>query len=203
MASGGWFRLYGGISQFTYLIKTWSIRMPGFDLNGQVYKQIGFKIINGKNGVAREYMVFRSHCADCGEEFEAHCPSDLQYFTPNRRCPDHSRPGEAVKRKNLADPKPGTPAKQFKPGDRCRTSGVYVVRHKADHLPARHLIVYSGTEFLPCCKCGSKVRYELATSVSSIDDRKEFRYVARTRPVLTWCSTPSTRARRSRHQTGL
>jgi hypothetical protein len=49
--------------------------MISFSLDGQIYELIAIEVISDDDFPLLEEFVFRSHCADCGEEFLWRSPS--------------------------------------------------------------------------------------------------------------------------------
>lgn len=67
-------------------------------VSGQAYKEVGREPYLRKNGKLTELIVWRSHCAECGEPFEIRTSAKSRRFIPNRRCHLHKQPGVRVKR---------------------------------------------------------------------------------------------------------
>jgi hypothetical protein len=132
-----------------------------------IYELIAIEVMEDEDGFPVEEFVLRSHCADCGEEFLWRSPGGVG-LTPNRRCHAHRQPGKKVKYQKLASPKKRPPAKPFKPGTTCSTSGIYAVQHSGDHYPRTHVMVRSGQKFRKCRTCGDNVRYRPITAVSAM-----------------------------------
>ena len=62
--------------------------------DGQRYVVIDIRPYRRKDGTPTTLIVWRSHCSDCGQPFELTTP--LATKGPNRRCPAHHAPGQAV-----------------------------------------------------------------------------------------------------------
>jgi len=52
--------------------------------------------------------------------------------------------------------------RDFKPGERCEASGLYVVTHDRNHTPPHEVTVILGELFLPCRVCDHHVRFRAA-----------------------------------------
>jgi hypothetical protein len=53
-------------------------------------------------------------------------------------------------------------AKDFKPGEKCEASGIYLVTHDRNHVPPHEVTVVLGERFPPCRGCGEQPRYRAA-----------------------------------------
>ena len=62
--------------------------------DGQRYVVIDIWPYRRKDGTPTTLIVWRSHCSDCGQSFELTTPLATKW--PNRRCPAHHAPGQAV-----------------------------------------------------------------------------------------------------------
>jgi hypothetical protein len=51
---------------------------------------------------------------------------------------------------------------EFKPGDSCSRSGIYMVTHAKPHIEPHEVTAITGDEFPQCYGCLEKVRYVLA-----------------------------------------
>lgn len=65
--------------------------------NGQRYDFVRAEPYVRRDGTDTELLVWRSHCAHCGERFTLRTPRGSPKFMPNRRCQKHKRPGMRVK----------------------------------------------------------------------------------------------------------
>jgi hypothetical protein len=66
--------------------------------DGQTYRFVAEQPYIRTDGQPSRVLVFASHCAQCGREFEFKC-SAASKFSPNRRCADHRAPGRRVRRR--------------------------------------------------------------------------------------------------------
>ena len=62
--------------------------------DGQRYVVIDIRPYRRKDGTSTTLIVWRSHCSNCGQPFELTTPLATKW--PNRRCPAHHAPGQAV-----------------------------------------------------------------------------------------------------------
>jgi hypothetical protein len=53
-------------------------------------------------------------------------------------------------------------AKDFKPGEKCEASGIYLVTHDRNHVPPHEVTVVLGEPFPPCRGCGQQPRFRAA-----------------------------------------
>ena len=54
---------------------------------------------------------------------------------------------------------PFDPARDFRPGDRCEASGIYLVNHGGNHVPPHEVTVVFGDAFPYCRECGEDLRF--------------------------------------------
>lgn len=64
---------------------------------GQSYRMIGTFKRARANGTEALILTWASPCAECGAQFTFTTPAASSKFAPNRRCPEHKRPGCRVK----------------------------------------------------------------------------------------------------------
>ena len=53
-------------------------------------------------------------------------------------------------------------AKDFRPGEKCEASGIYLVTHDRNHVPPHDVTVVLGEPFPPCRGCGQQPRFRAA-----------------------------------------
>jgi hypothetical protein len=70
--------------------------------DGQSYEFARTEPHTRRDGTETTLMVWRSHCAQCGEPFEVLTPAGSGKFSPNRRCQKHKRPGVRVRTADAA-----------------------------------------------------------------------------------------------------
>jgi hypothetical protein len=69
--------------------------------DGQCYESVRTEPYTRLNGRETTLLVWRSHCPTCGDAFEVRTPLRARKFEPNRRCPEHKRPGVKVNRRRV------------------------------------------------------------------------------------------------------
>jgi len=63
----------------------------------------------------------------------------------------------------------------FKPGDKCKASGIYDVIHDTEHSERHQVTVVYNDHFPPCNHCGEDVRFKLAYKAIHIHSHKHFK----------------------------
>ncbi len=68
-----------------------------WNFGGQLYARVGIQPHVRQDGTVTELVIWRTHCADCGEVFEV---TSVASSSPNlnRRCNRHKAAGRKVKR---------------------------------------------------------------------------------------------------------
>lgn len=64
---------------------------------GQTYAYRGEVPYMKRDGTETTLSRWFTHCAQCGEPFEATTPTHSLEFHPSRRCAKHKRPGQRVR----------------------------------------------------------------------------------------------------------
>jgi hypothetical protein len=67
--------------------------------DGQRYTEAGARLYQRRDGSYTNLTVWLSHCPVCDGAFEVLTPALSKKWEPNRRCPQHKRPGVPVRRK--------------------------------------------------------------------------------------------------------
>lgn len=65
-----------------------------FLIKGQRFNLVGYRDHERRDGVTTTLLVWKSHCAECGQPFET-CSPALQ-LPESRRCKPHRAPGRKV-----------------------------------------------------------------------------------------------------------
>jgi hypothetical protein len=65
-------------------------------VEGQRYEVCAVRPHCRQDGTETLLIVWRGHCAECGRSFEQ--TTTLKSKAPNRRCPEHRKPGRPVTR---------------------------------------------------------------------------------------------------------
>lgn len=75
---------------------------------GQFYWLVGYRPHVCRDGREIELEIWRSRCAECGEEFDFGWPiNSKKPFGPSRRCAEHKAPGHRVARGRPRPPRRG------------------------------------------------------------------------------------------------
>jgi hypothetical protein len=64
---------------------------------GQLYRRIAVKPYIRADGSTTQLATWQSECPFCGEPFEIQTTRLQRLREPNRRCPEHRRPGSPVR----------------------------------------------------------------------------------------------------------
>lgn len=63
----------------------------------------------------------------------------------------------------------------FKPGEKCKQSGIYTVIHDPNHHEMHQVTCVNGKPFPPCNHCGHHVRFKLKIAAQHLDTHPEFK----------------------------
>lgn len=63
----------------------------------------------------------------------------------------------------------------FKPGEKCKQSGIYTVLHDPNHVKTHEVTCVNGKTFPPCNRCGHHVRFKLKYAAIHIDQSQHFK----------------------------
>ena len=77
---------------------------------GQIYRRIAVEPYIRADGSETRLATWQSECPECGELFEITTTRLHRLRQPNRRCPEHRRPGSPVRK--------GFPSETFAGGDK-------------------------------------------------------------------------------------
>jgi hypothetical protein len=64
---------------------------------GQLYRRIAIELYIRADGSATQLATWESQCPVCGEPFTIQTTRLHRLREPNRRCPQHRRPGSPVR----------------------------------------------------------------------------------------------------------
>jgi hypothetical protein len=64
---------------------------------GQIYRRIAIEPYVRDDGSETRLATWESECPECGEVFTIQSTRLRKLHQPNRRCPDHRRPGSPVR----------------------------------------------------------------------------------------------------------
>jgi hypothetical protein len=64
---------------------------------GQIYRRIAVEPYLRADGSETQLATWQSECPVCGEPFEIQTTRLRRLREPNRRCPEHRRPGSPVR----------------------------------------------------------------------------------------------------------
>ena len=62
----------------------------------------------------------------------------------------------------------------FKPGDKVRQSGIYLVTHDDEHAKPHEVVCVNGKTFPPCNGCGDHPRFKLVRMAKHIEQSEHF-----------------------------
>jgi len=65
-------------------------------------------------------------------------------------------------------------ARQYRPGDTVRQSGIYEVVHDREHRSSHEVVMVSGDKFPPCETCSDRVRFKLVRGATYIFFDQDF-----------------------------
>jgi hypothetical protein len=66
---------------------------------GQRYRRIAIEPYIRDDGTETQLATWESECPECGEPFTIQSTRLKRLRSPNRRCPEHRRPGSPVRRR--------------------------------------------------------------------------------------------------------
>lgn len=64
---------------------------------------------------------------------------------------------------------------EFKPGEKCKRSGIYRVAHDDEHTAEHEVTVVHGKPFPPCRDCGDHPRFTLVKGAQHIEHNEYFK----------------------------
>lgn len=66
-------------------------------------------------------------------------------------------------------------AEEFKPGEKCKHSGIYKVTHDSSHVSPHEVTVVFGEPFPPCRGCGGHPRFLLVRQAQHVVHNEHFK----------------------------